>query len=235
MAANRILKELKAFTNFADTGFKYNLQVFPDTATAAAFLFTILFQNAQFGALTGSLILLRFLHPVLGSFLSSLLDGTLGEGDAERCNGLFPGASYESLIGAATAGKMGSLRDDTWPSFYSTFLGFLAGYVGLLPVVYQAELASSPRRMAATTMGGIVLAIVVIIGITYRLMSGCETGFGVAVGIVAGFIMGAGIMAFLAWISERRITNILNFPLIRGRAEDGRPIYVCDRSNKKSA
>lgn len=229
MAANRILQELKAFTDFANTGFKYNLQVFPDTATAAALLFTILFQNPQFGALTGSLVLLRFLHPVLGSFLSSLLDGTLGEGDAERCSGLFPGASYESLIGAATAGKMGALKDNVWPSFYSTFLGFIAGYVGLLPVVYQAEFAASPRQMASVVTGSIILIVTVILGIVYRVMSGCDNGFGIAVGIVSGFIMGAAIMAFLAWISDRRITNILNFPLIRGKAADGRPIYVCDR------
>jgi hypothetical protein len=83
--------------------------------------------------------------------------------------------------------------------------------------------------MASVVTGSIVLIVTVILGIVYRVMSGCDNGFGIAVGIVAGFIMGAGIMAFLAWISDRRITNILNFPLIRGKAEDGRPIYVCDR------
>jgi hypothetical protein len=230
MAANAILREFNAFINFADTGFKYNLQVFPDTVTAAALLFTLLFQNIQWGALTGALILLRFLHPTLSQLLTSVLDGTVGAGDPERCNGLFPGASYESLIGAASQKELGVLRN-AWPSFYSTFLGFLAGYVGLLPVVYQAELAASPKRTVTTISGLVVLGIITTIGIIYRLVTECDTGFGVFIGVLSGFLMGSAVMAFLAYITDRRITNILNFPLIRGRAVDGKPIYVCERSN----
>ena len=233
MAANRILEELKAFTTFADSGFKYNLQVFPDTVTAAALLFTLLFQNPQFGALTGSLLLLRVLHPVLSNFLTNVLDGVVGPGDPERCTGLFPGASYESLIGAASRSEFGALKGDTWPSFYTMFLGFLTGYIGLLPVVYQAELAASPRRQSATVSGLIVLSVLVVIGIAYRFISACDTPYGIAVGVLAGFLLGAGIMAFLSYISERRITNILNFPLIRSKAADGKPIYVCERDAKK--
>lgn len=229
MAANTILKEFYAFIDFADSGFKYNLQVFPDTVTAASLLFTCLFQNAQFGALTGSMVLLRVLHPILSKFLTSVLDGTVGAGDPARCTGVFPGASYESLIGAASRREFGALRDDTWPSFYTTFLGFLLGYIGLLPVVYQAELAASPRRMAAAASGVGILGLLVVIGAAYRYMTDCDTAIGILTGVVAGFLIGAFIMAFLAWVSERRITNILNFPLIRNKAADGRPIYVCDR------
>jgi len=35
----------------------------------------------------------------------------------------------------------------------------------------------------------------------------------------------------VAWISERRMTNILGLPLIRGKAPDGKPIYVCERNS----
>lgn len=233
MAANRILKEFTSFINFADSGFKYNLQVFPDTVTSAALLFTLLFQSPQFGALTGSLILLRFIHPVLSSFLTQILNGVVGPGEAERCSGLFPGASYESLIQAASKGEFGKLSDDSWPSFYITFLGFLAGYIGLLPAVYQAEIAASPKRQVTVITSLAILGIVLILGSTYRFLTSCDTLYGVVIGIFAGFVMGAICMAFLAYISERRITNLLNFPLIRSRAADGKPIYVCKRPDKK--
>ena len=234
MVFKSILKELNAFTDFANSGFKYNLQVFPDTVTAAALLFSMLFQSAPFGALTGSLLLLRVLHPVLAGFLTSVLNGTAGAGDAERCSGVFPGASFERLIGSASKGTFGILSSGSWPSFYSTFLGFLAGYIGLLPVVYQEELAASPRRSAATITGLVILALIVLIGVVYRIFSECDTGFGVAVGIFSGVIMGSAIMAFLAYISDRRITNILGFPLIRSRTTDGKPIYVCERPDKNA-
>lgn len=173
--------------------------------------------------------MLRVLHPILSIFLTNVLDGVVGPGDPERCNGLFPGASYETLIGAATKSEFGTLRGDTWPSFYTMFLGFLTGYIGLLPVVYQAELAASPKRQSAVISGLVVLSVLVIVCIAYRFLSSCDTAFGISIGLLSGFILGAGIMAFLAWISDRRITNILNFPLIRSRATDGKPIYVCEK------
>ena len=51
MAANKILEEFYAFVNFARDGFKYNLQVFPDTITAASLLFSLLFQSPPLAAL----------------------------------------------------------------------------------------------------------------------------------------------------------------------------------------
>lgn len=225
-----ILDEFYSFINFASTGFKYNLQVFPDTMTAAALLFTLLFQSAPFGALTGSIVLLRVLHPVMATFFASVLNGAVGPGDAQRCSGVFPGASFERLIGAASRSEFGALSDSSWPSFYTTFLGFLLGYIGLLPVVYQAEIEASPKRKASTITGLLILALIVVIGVLYRVGAECDTGFGIAVGVVSGFLIGAMLVAFLAWISERRITNILGFPLLRSRAKDGEPIYVCKKS-----
>jgi hypothetical protein len=235
MVADTILEEFTSFIGFANAGFKYNLQVFPDTITAAAMLFAVLFQSAPFGALSGSLVLLRFLHPVVASFFGSVLSGNTGPGTTENCSGMFPGASFERLIGAASQSKFSSLSSNSWPSFYSTFLGFLTGYIGLLPIVYHQELAASSRRQAATISGLIILAIVVIVGIVFRSTSSCDDGVGIAVGIFAGFIVGAIIMAFLAWISERRITNILGFPLIRSKTADGKPIYVCQKAPEKNA
>ena len=228
MAANKILDSVRSFVNFANDGFKYNLQVFPDTITAAALLFTLLFQSAPLGALGGSMVLLNFIHPVLSGFLSEFVGGTLGIDDAARCTGHFPGVSFERLIGASSGSSFGRLQAG-WPSYYSTFLGFLGAYVAALPVLYRRELAASPRRQAATTTGLVVLGLVLTICAAYRVFSGCDTAFGTFVGLVAGGIIGLSLVLFLAWISDRRITNILSFPLIRSKTADGKPIYVCER------
>jgi hypothetical protein len=222
MAANKILDEFKSFVAFANDGFKYNLQVFPDTMTAAALLFTLLFQSAPLGALSGSMILLQFIHPVLANTLSGFVGDTLGVDEA-RCTGRFPGVSFERLIGARDTLTAG------WPSYYTTFLGFLGAYVAALPVIYQKELAASPRRQAATTTGLVVLGLVLAICIAYRIFSGCDSAFGTFVGIAGGGVFGLVMVSFLAWISDRRVTNILSFPLIRSRIADGKPIYVCER------
>jgi hypothetical protein len=231
MAANKILKEAGSFIAFANDGFKYNLQVFPDTITAAAMLFTLLFQSPSLAALSGSMILLNFIHPVMANFLTNVMGNTLNVADSERCTGRFPGVGFERVIGMSNLASFGAL-DSQWPSYYSTFLGFLGGYIGTLPVIYQRELAASPRRQAAVTTGLVVLSLILLICVIFRVYSECDTLFGTFFGILSGAIVGITLVLFLAWISDRRITNILSLPLIRNRAADGKPIYVCERPPK---
>ncbi len=228
MAANRLLEEFRAFTNFAQDGFKYNLQVLPDTLTASAFLFALLFQSPSLGALSGTLLLLNFIHPVFANFLSNFVSGTLGAGDYARCSGHFPGVSMERIVGLGAARGFGAL-ESVWPSYYSMFLGVMAGYIGLLPYLYKKELDASPKRKAASTLGLVVLGLVLVLGIAYRLVSECDNAFGLFVGVGAGIFIGVAFAGFLAWISDRSITNILGMPLIRSKTADGKPIYVCER------
>jgi hypothetical protein len=229
MAANKILNELKAFTNFANLGFKYNLQTFPDTISAAAFLFTLLFQSPPLAALTGSIVLLNFIHPVAAGFLGDVLDGT-ATATGPACSGRFgPGISFERLADMTSSKTLGQPDTAAWPSYYATFLGFLTAYVGVLPVLYSKELEASPKRRASTTAGLVVLAIVILTACVYRVVSECDTVGGLFVGLGVGAVVGLAMVLFFAWISERRLTNILAFPLIRERAPDGKPIYVCER------
>jgi hypothetical protein len=230
MAANKILNELWSLIDFAQTGFKYNLQIFPDTVTAAALLFSLLFQSPPLAALSGSIILLNFIHPVMGGFLSSVLNGTVGADAFGRCSGRFPGVSFDRLTSLSASSGFGALEGGGWPSYYTVFLGFLTAYIGALPFIYEKELAASPKRRSAVIFGQLLIAVVLIMGVIYRIGSGCDSVFGSFVGVVAGGFIGVACALFLAWISERRLTNILAFPLIRDRAADGKPIYVCAKS-----
>lgn len=230
MAANRILQELNAFTDFASLGFKYNLQVFPDTITSAALLFSLLFQSPPLAALGGSLVLLNFIHPVLAGFLSKVVSDVVGpEIDPSLCSGHFPGISYDRLLRMSSERTFGSLNRAGWPSYYTVFIGFLAGWISVLPFIYNKEIEASPKRKASTTLGLIVLAIVLGLALVFRIMSSCDTLFGALVGIASGGFIGFLMVSFLSWISDRRITNMLGFPLIRGRVVDGKPIYVCEK------
>jgi hypothetical protein len=61
------------------------------------------------------------------------------------------------------------------------------------------------------------------------IVSECDSIAGLAAGVGIGGVIGLALVLFFAWISDRRLTNILAFPLIRERAPDGKPIYVCER------
>jgi hypothetical protein len=220
----------KSFLETANTAFRYNLQVFPDTLTAGALLFSLLFQSPPLAALGGSMILLTFLHPLLAQFTARTVSATLGaEVDPGLCSGHFPGVSYDQLLSMSSEKTFGALNRSGWPSYYTVFMGFLGAWVSALPVIYHKEQAASPKRKTASTVGLIVLALVLLMMIVYRIGSGCDTPLGVFVGLAAGALVGGLMVTFLAWISERRLTNLLAYPLLRGRAGDGKPIYVCQK------
>lgn len=190
---------------------------------AAALLFALLFQSPAFAALGGSTVLLSIVHPFLAEFLSTFIGGLNGAGEPLRCSGHFPGISYDRLFGAST------LRSDAWPSYYTVFLGFIAAYMGALPYIYEPELAASPRRRTTITFAMVAVAVIVLLGGVYRYASGCDTPLGILIGLAVGALFGLVMVLFLAYISDRRVTNILGFPLLRSKAQDGRPIYVCER------
>ena len=218
------------FKAFTTDGFKYNLQVFPDTLTAATFLFSILFQSPPLAAFTASIVTLNFLHPLLATFLSQIFGGFSGTNtDVAMCSGRFPGVSFGGLMNMARERSFGALNFAATPSYYSVFLGFVLSYLSAMPVIYAHEFDASPKRKAITITGLVVLSLVVVLGMGFRLLSGCDTFVGLVIGILIGAVIGILLVGLLAWGSDRRLTNLLGFPLMRNRAEDGKPIYVCER------
>jgi len=229
MASEKLLAEFHSFVSFAHSGFKYNLQVLPDTLTAATILFSLLFQSPSLGALGGSMVLLNFLHPRIAGFLGSIFQGIArSEGSGSSCSGHYPGVSLTRMADMASGRSFGAVDYAGWPSFYATFLGFLGAYIGILPSLYSKEIAASPRRRAASITGLVILIVLLVTCAVYRVMSGCDSPPSLLVGLLVGGIVGALMVIFLAWISDRRITNVVALPLLRGRAPDGKPIYVCE-------
>lgn len=227
-----LLEQGTAFLNNGSTGLKYNLQVFPDTVTAAALIFALLFQSPAFAALGGSSILLSLIHPQIARFFTTFVNGAVGSGSDARCSGHFPGGfSFERIMDMKTSGFQ-TLSYTGWPSYYSVFVGFLVSYLGSIPLMYQNELAASPKRKASMIFGYIVTAIVLLTLVVYRLLSGCDTPMGVFVGALVGLALGFLMVLLLSYVSDRRLTNLLGLPLMRDKAEDGKPIYVCERPSK---
>jgi glucan phosphoethanolaminetransferase (alkaline phosphatase superfamily) len=224
-----LLEQGTAFLNNASAGLRYNLQVFPDTVTAAALIFALLFQSPAFAALGGSSILLSLIHPQIAQFFTNFVNGAVGAGSDARCSGHFPGGfSFERIMSMKTTGFQ-TLNYAGWPSYYSVFVGFLASYLGVLPLMYQNELKASPKRKASMIFGYIVISVVLLTLVVYRLMTGCDTPMGAFVGVLVGAALGFLLVLLLSYVSERRLTNILGLPLMRDKAADGKPIYVCER------
>jgi hypothetical protein len=133
-------------------------------------------------------------------------------------------------MGMSSDKGFGALSETRWPSYYMTFMGFLIAYVGAMPLIYMKELEASPKRHTAVILGLVLLAILVAICVVYRITSECDSILSTVIGLLGGILIGLTFVSFLAYISDRRITNLLSMPLIRSKADDGKPIYVCERA-----
>ncbi len=222
------MSHAKSFLNTGAAGLRYNLEVFPDTVTAAAIIFALLFQSPAFAALGGSSIVLSLIHPTIARFFARFVNGAVGSGPDPRCSGHFPGISFERIMNMKTSGFQ-ALTDSGWPSYYSVFMGFIISYLGVLPLMYQNELKASPKRKASMILGYVVISIVLLTLAVYRLMSACDTPFGTLAGVLVGAALGFLMVMLLSYVSDRRLTNLLGLPLMRDKAADGKPIYVCER------
>jgi hypothetical protein len=233
MAANKILEEFTPLYGFVTEGFKYNLQVLPDVLTSSTLLFAILFQSPPIAILGTAMILMSFIHSGMAKFLSSVFpDLVTSPSDMTRCSGRFPGASYERLLGLTRNNQMGSLSYGEWPSYYTTFVGFLVGWISALPQIYKQELSASPNTDMSVKLGLLVLSLLCIVVVIFRVSTACETFMSTFVGLLTGFGIGLFVVAAVSYFTDRRGTNMLGMPLIRNKAEDGKPIYVCDKKIK---
>jgi hypothetical protein len=219
-----------SFFSFAKEGFKYNLQVLPDVLMSSTLLFSVLFQSPPLAFFGTAMILLQFIHKGLAAFTQAYIPNmSYNPTNFQQCSGRFPGAGYSSLFNMARS-NIFSATSDGWPSYYSTFVGFVAGWVGAIPSLYAAELKASPEKLSATAAGLIILICLTLMVMLYRITSECEGFMSTSLGLLAGFVVGLLLVMFAAWVSDRRATNLLGLPLIRNKAATGQPIYVCERS-----
>ena len=231
---NNVKAEGDSFFGFATEGFKYNLQVLPDVLLSASLLFSVLFQSMPLAFLGAGMILLHFIHKGLAEFSRLYIPNmNYQPADYTKCAGRFPGATYGMAFNMAKDGIF-STYTDGWPSYYSTFMGFLAGWIGALPTLYSEELNAVGEKKAAAAAGLIILTCLLAIVMIYRITSECEGFMSTSLGLLAGFLVGLGLVFLAAWATDRRGTNMLGLPLIRNKAADGKPIYVCERPMSSS-
>lgn len=218
----------KLFDTIAD-GFKYNIQVLPDIVASSALLFGILFQSAPMAVFSAAIFTVGFLHKHIAEFVSHVIPGTLSSSD-NRCSGQFPGVTYSHLMGLSTNSQFGKLSSQKVPSYYTTLMGFIIGWIGALPTIYADEIEASPTKKSATTGGMVCLVILSLLVFFHRTFgTHCEGSIAVLIGLFVGFGIGLFMVLGLSSITERRATNILGFPLLKNKSAEGKPIYVCER------
>lgn len=95
---------------------------------------------------------------------------------------------------------------------------------------YSKELEGMPKKRAAINAGATIMFFLAVLFVIYRYATGCDTLVSIVIAAIIGITYGFLTETSIAYLSERTLTNLLNIPLLRDRAEDGKPIYVCKKS-----
>lgn len=231
MSDFKILTErVAALTQFAAKGVLFNLNYMPDTILGGIVLFALILQSGPLAILGISLFSLEFVHAGVASFLLKAIPG-LNEAskDVARCSGHFPGISYERAT--ATLLSEGTLKtlSVSFPSYYMMFFGALFGYMIAMAQTYERELKGMSQKRAGIYSGVIVMGLLSAMFALFRIGTGCDSFLSVVVGALVGALFGYVVESTVAVLSGRELTNLMNVPLIRDTAVDGKPIYVCKK------
>lgn len=175
-----------------------------------------------------SIFTMTFAHKYISEFVSEILPNAASSSEP-RCTGQFPGITWNYNLQLSGNSKFGSPSFQKVPSFYTTVVGFISGWISSLPTIYGDELKAAPAKKAATTAGLFGLGLLLLLVMVYRISTQCEGFLATVSGLVLGFMLGILGVYGIAQISERRATNMLGLPLLRGKAADGKPIYVCEK------
>jgi hypothetical protein len=231
MSAIKILVDrVFALSQFVGKGVLYNVNYLPDTILGGIVLFSLLLQSAPLAILGISLFSLEFIHAGISQGLVNSIPGLrVPATNVERCSGHFPGISYERAT--ATLLSQGTLKNIAvaFPSYYMMFFGALFAYMLGMADTYKRELEGMPQKRAGIYAGVIIMGILTLMFLLHRIMSGCDSTFSVIIGALIGLAYGYGMELLVAALSGNTLTNLMNVPLIRDRANDGKYIYVCKK------
>lgn len=226
MSAALVVDRVSEISQSASKAFLFNLNYLPDTILGGLVLFALLIQSVPLGILSALMLSLEWVHAGSSSFLAEVVPGVReASKDIQRCSGHFPGISFERLTTMTTMATL----NNGFPSYYMMFFGALFGYMIGMGQTYSLELQGMPQKRAAVYSGVFIMGLLTIMFTIYRFFTGCDTILSVFVGLILGLIYGYSTEILIAMLSDRTLTNLMNIPLIRDRAEDGKPIYVCKK------
>lgn len=211
-------------------GFKYTLRTLPDIIISGTALMALLLQSTPLTYLLAGLILNAGTTGLAANFLlenvpkTAKVGGLVGAG-TDLCSGHFPGVSWNRL--GSLMAYPGAILEGSVPSYYASTIGFLLAYTQMLPSFYRDELKMLPGLSARLTGSLVASMLMFAMVVVYRIASECEAAWVTLASLLFGATVGYLYITLVAQATDRRGSNIFSIPLLRGKAADSQPIYVC--------
>lgn len=203
---------MAVWTEYVVATFVYNLQILPETLICGLIILGILLANQPLVAVAMGLGITQLLTQGMGTILQKMApDSATGTTSLDSCSTGFVGKSWARLLSHDPA----TVWHPNAPSIYMVTIGFLTGWGAALQQLYKDEIDAGIVKRPMLVALSIVGAVVLLLALTFRIYSGCESYLSAGTGTVLGLLFGFLGCISLGYATNRRGTNIWGIPLLR--------------------
>jgi hypothetical protein len=204
----------------------HNLHILPEAIMCGVIVLTVLLASPSLAVLTAELAATQLLARGIGGIMIRMdPEVAVVTSSMSPCHGGLINKTWDRLLRGTAAPEL--LWHPKAPTAFMTTVSFFLGYAAALRQLYKDEINAGVISASWMTGSLILMALVVLLALVYRVMSGCETILGALVGVGLGLVVGYLGTVTVGYMSDRRMTNIWGIPLLRDRINAGSPIYVC--------
>lgn len=214
------------FTDYVAAAIIYNLQILPESVLVGLVILAIVLANGPVTALAAGVAGTQLLGGTVGRLVMKYApDSASVTSSMDACTQGYVGKSWDRLLRGTANPEQ--LWHPLAPSIFQATVGFLAGYGFSLNQIYSEEINAGVLSKSMMQTISIIAALLMILAVVFRVMSGCETVIGAVGGTAFGLILGYFGTVALAYATGRRATNIWGIPLLQDRINSGAPVYIC--------
>jgi hypothetical protein len=207
----------------------FNLQILPESLICGIIILAIVLGNPAVAAVAGGAAGTQLLAGSVGRIIMNFMpDGAVVTSSNDMCHTGYVGKSWARLVRGTAAPEL--LWHPKAPSIYLATLGFFAGWGWAIQQLYADEVNAGVMKKGLLATLAVMGLVVLLTGVAFRIMSGCDTIMGAIAGALLGVAIGYFGCIALGYSTDRKATNIWGIPLLSDRVNSGAPLYVCPPS-----
>lgn len=215
-----------AMKDYTAAAIMFNLQILPESLMCGIIILAILLANPAIATVAAGAAGTQLLAGAAGRIIMNFMpEGAVITSSNDMCNTGYVGKSWARLLRGTAAPEL--LWHPKAPSIYLATLGFFAGWGWAVQQLYSEEIDAGVMNSGMMTTMAILSVLVLITGILFRIMSGCDTIIGALGGAMFGIAIGYFGGIALGYATGRGATNIWGIPVLGDRVNGGGPLYVC--------
>jgi hypothetical protein len=215
-----------AMKDYTEAAIMFNLQILPESLICGIIILAIVLGNPAIAAVAAGAAGTQLLTGSVGRIIMNFMpDSAVVTSSNDMCHTGYVGKSWARLLRGTAAPEL--LWHPKAPSIYLATLGFFAGYGWAVQQLYNDEINAGVLKKPMLATLASLSAIVLLTGIAFRIMSGCDTVMGAIGGVLLGIAIGYFGGIALGYATGRKATNVWGIPMLSDRVNSGGALYVC--------